>query len=79
MPDEVALGVTYEEIDDYLEGREVSEKAAERIEELWTKSEHKRHLPVTIFDDYYKKIGADLVKKLVSSANFCYINHVIRE
>lgn len=55
LPDEVALGVTYEEIDDYLEGREVSEKAAERIEELWTKSEHKRHLPVTIFDDYYKK------------------------
>ena len=55
LPDEVALGVTYEEIDDYLEGREVSDKAEERIEELWTKSEHKRHLPVTIFDDYYKK------------------------
>lgn len=55
LPDEVALGVTYEEIDDYLEGKEVSDKAADQIEKLWRKSEHKRHLPVTIFDDFYKK------------------------
>lgn len=55
LPDEVALGVTYKEVDDYLEGKEVSEKAAEQIEKLWKKSEHKRHLPVTIFDDFYKK------------------------
>ena len=54
MPDEVALGVTYNEIDDYLEGKEVSDKAADQIEKLWKKSEHKRHLPVTIFDDFYK-------------------------
>ena len=55
LPDEVALGVTYKEVDDYLEGKEVSDKAAEQIEKLWKKSEHKRHLPVTIFDDFYKK------------------------
>lgn len=55
LPDEVALGVTYNEIDDYLEGKEVSEKAAEQIEKLWNKSKHKRHLPVTVFDDFYKK------------------------
>lgn len=54
LPDEVALGVTYEEIDDYLEGKEVSDQTAEKIEKLWKKSEHKRHLPVTIFDDFYK-------------------------
>lgn len=55
LPDEVALGVTYKEVDDYLECKEVSDKAAEQIEKLWKKSEHKRHLPVTIFDDFYKK------------------------
>lgn len=55
LPDEVALGVTYQEVDDYLEGKEVSDSAAETIEKLWKKSEHKRHLPVTIFDDFYKK------------------------
>ena len=55
LPDEVALGVTYKEIDDYLEGKEVSDKAANQIEKLWNKSKHKRHLPVTVFDDFYKK------------------------
>lgn len=55
LPDEVALGVTYDEVDDYLEGREVSNAAAERIEALWCKSEHKRHMPVTVFGDFYRK------------------------
>lgn len=55
LPDETALGVRYQDVDDYLEGREVSAKAAERIEDLWLKSEHKRRLPVTIFDDFYLK------------------------
>ena len=55
LPDETALGVSYRDVDDYLEGRTVSETAAEKIELLWRKSEHKRHLPVTIFDDFYRK------------------------
>lgn len=55
LPDETALGVSYRDVDDYLEGRTVSETAAEKIESLWRKSEHKRHLPVTIFDDFYRK------------------------
>ena len=29
LPDEVALGVTYDEIDDYLEGKSVSEVGCE--------------------------------------------------
>ncbi|MCF4007414.1 ammonia-dependent NAD(+) synthetase [Corynebacterium uropygiale] len=45
LPDEEALGVTYREIDAYLEGGEVSEEARRRIEELWFRGEHKRHLP----------------------------------
>ena len=55
LPDEKALGVTYTQIDDYLEGKDIDPKAAEKIENWWKKSEHKRHLPVTIFDDYYKR------------------------
>lgn len=54
LPDEVALGVTYEAIDDYLEGKEVSEKDAQTIESWYIKSEHKRHLPITIYDDFWK-------------------------
>ena len=55
LPDEVALGVSYQDVDNYLEGHEVSEEVAEKIESLWRKSEHKRHLPVTVFDDFYRK------------------------
>jgi NAD+ synthase len=54
LPDEVALGVTYEEIDDYLEGKEVSKEAQEKIEGHYNRSMHKRHMPITIFDDFWK-------------------------
>lgn len=52
--DEDALGVTYEEIDQYLAGKEVSEQAAKTIEDWYLKTQHKRHLPVTIFDDFWR-------------------------
>ncbi|GKQ43148.1 NH(3)-dependent NAD(+) synthetase [Companilactobacillus sp. RD055328] len=51
LPDEVALGVTYDEIDDYLEGRTISDKSAEVIENWFKKTEHKRSLPYTVFDN----------------------------
>ncbi|MFF2754865.1 ammonia-dependent NAD(+) synthetase [Psychrobacillus sp. NPDC058041] len=54
LPDEVALGVTYEEIDDYLEGKEVSKEAQEKIEGYYNRSMHKRHMPITVFDDFWK-------------------------
>ncbi|MEK0153043.1 ammonia-dependent NAD(+) synthetase [Tetragenococcus halophilus] len=54
LSDETALGVTYQEIDDYLEGKRVSQQAQETIENLWTKTQHKRHQPITIFDDFWK-------------------------
>lgn len=54
LPDETALGVSYREIDDYLEGKDIAEKSALQIEKLWQKSEHKRHLPVTVFDSFYQ-------------------------
>lgn len=54
LPDEMALGVTYDQIDDYLEGKEIAEAAAQTIESWYVKTEHKRHLPITIFDDFWK-------------------------
>ena len=46
QPDEVELGLTYDDIDDYLEGKEVDPKIAEKIEERYDKTQHKRNLPV---------------------------------
>ncbi|VEF49196.1 NAD+ synthetase [Bacillus freudenreichii] len=54
LADEVALGVSYDDIDDYLEGKQVSDTAKNTIEALFRKSEHKRHLPVNVFDDFWK-------------------------
>ena len=54
IADEVALGVTYNEIDDYLEGKSVSAQAQRTIESWWLKGQHKRHLPITIFDEFWK-------------------------
>ena len=54
LADEVALGVTYEEIDDYLEGKTISPEAQTRIENWWYKGQHKRHLPITVFDDFWE-------------------------
>ena len=54
IADEVALGVTYEAIDDYLEGREVSESDATTIENWFLKTQHKRHLPITKEDTFWK-------------------------
>ena len=55
LQDEVALGVTYEIIDQYLEGKTVDEAAAKIIEGWYLKTEHKRRPPITVFDDFWKK------------------------
>ncbi|GAB3600048.1 ammonia-dependent NAD(+) synthetase [Microbacterium tumbae] len=52
--DEDELGIAYEQIDDYLEGREVAAEVAERIEGKYLATEHKRRLPVTPFDDWWR-------------------------
>lgn len=58
LPDEVALGVTYRDIDAYLQSSaptpSIDPAAAERIEALWYRSRHKRHLPVTPDDTWWK-------------------------
>jgi NAD+ synthase len=52
--DETELGVTYAQIDDYLEGREVDAAVAEKIESRYRATEHKRRTPVTPFDDWWR-------------------------
>lgn len=54
LPDEVALGVTYNDIDDYLEGKEVVDNVAEKIENWFLKTEHKRHMPINVYDTFWK-------------------------
>ena len=44
-PDEDAFGVSYEEIDDFLEGKPIPEASAQTIERQWFATMHKRALP----------------------------------
>ena len=53
LPDEEALGVTYTQIDDYLEGKPVTDEATARIEKWYLQTRHKRALPVTPFDNWW--------------------------
>ena len=46
LPDEVAYGCTYDQIDDYLEGHPVPAHVAARIESAYRATAHKRALPV---------------------------------
>ncbi|HEC2153796.1 ammonia-dependent NAD(+) synthetase [Staphylococcus delphini] len=49
LPDEEALGVTYEAIDNYLEGKGVSTEDATIIERHYVRNAHKRELAYTRF------------------------------
>jgi NAD+ synthase len=53
LPDEVALGLTYSEIDDYLEGTDVTADLAARVESVYKATRHKRAVPITPFDDWW--------------------------
>jgi NAD+ synthase len=52
--DETELGISYDVLDDYLEGKPVSKMAAEKIEQRYVVTEHKRRLPATMFDSWWK-------------------------
>lgn len=52
--DETELGITYDELDDYLEGKSVSPEIAEKIEKRYLMTEHKRRMPANMFDDWWK-------------------------
>ncbi|MEU4315578.1 ammonia-dependent NAD(+) synthetase [Nocardia sp. NPDC024068] len=54
LPDEEALGLRYSEIDDYLEGKDVTDEVARRIETIYRSTRHKRTVPVTPLDDWWR-------------------------
>lgn len=53
--DETELGMSYEEIDDYLEGKAISTESTTKLEKRYLMTEHKRQLPATMFDDWWRK------------------------
>lgn len=54
LPDEQALGLTYDEIDDFLEGKDVDPDVASRLIQMYKQSRHKRNVPVTMYDQWWK-------------------------
>jgi NAD+ synthase len=55
LPDEVALGLKYAEIDDYLENADVAPEVAARVESVFVATRHKRSVPVTPFDNWWRQ------------------------
>lgn len=54
LPDEEALGVTYAQIDAYLDGTPVDDSAAETIERWFLRTRHKRAMPVAPSDRWWR-------------------------
>ena len=52
--DEANLGLSYSDIDDYLEGKTVPEAVAVAIETRYINTRHKRTVPVSPFDDWWQ-------------------------
>ena len=52
--DEANLGLTYNDIDDFLEGKDVPDAVAEIIEARYLATRHKREAPVTMFDGWWR-------------------------
>ncbi len=50
LEDEVALGLTYDQIDDFLEGKAVGESVEQRIIGIYKATQHKRQPIPTIYD-----------------------------
>ena len=56
--DEANLGLTYQHIDDYLEGLDVPDEVADAIEQRYLSTRHKRELPVGPSDDWWRSDNA---------------------
>lgn len=55
--DEANLGLSYQQIDDFLEGKDVDRAVAEAIEARYRATEHKRQVPVNKFDAWWRAEG----------------------
>lgn len=50
LEDEVALGLSYDEIDDFLEGKPVSQAVEDKLVAIYLRTQHKRQAIATIYD-----------------------------
>ncbi len=50
LPDEVALGVSYDQIDDFLEGKPVAAEVEQKLIGIYQRTQHKRQAIPTIYD-----------------------------
>ena len=50
LTDEEALGLSYEQIDDFLEGKPVSNDVEQKLVNIYTRTQHKRQPIPTIYD-----------------------------
>jgi len=50
LEDEVALGMTYDQIDDFLEGKDVAPEIEEKLIAIYLRTQHKRQPIPTIYD-----------------------------
>ncbi len=49
-PDETALGLSYDQIDDFLEGKKIEAAAEKRLIQIFLSTQHKRQPIATIYD-----------------------------
>lgn len=54
LADEEALGVTYRQIDDYLEGADITPDVAEKLGGMFLATRHKRTVPVSPLDTWWR-------------------------
>lgn len=52
--DETELGISYDLLDDYLEGKQISQEDTDKIEKRYLITQHKRQVPASMFDDWWK-------------------------
>ncbi len=48
--DEIALGLSYQQLDDFLEGKSVADEVSELIIKIFTQTQHKREAIATLYD-----------------------------
>ncbi|KPH94444.1 NAD synthetase [Pseudoalteromonas porphyrae] len=51
LTDEEALGLSYEQIDDFLEGKNVSDDVNEKLIAIYLRTQHKRQAIPTVYDE----------------------------
>jgi NAD+ synthase len=51
LKDEDALGLSYEQIDDFLEGKDVDAEVADKLVAIYLRTQHKRQPIPTVYDE----------------------------